>query len=308
MAIPGPFGHNVRMARPQIAVTAVSLGNDPRQIPRLSRQAGFSGLQFDAFWTPLRLTDLSISGRREFQRLVIAENQKLVGLRHDIGPKGLGPGSDVDRILSELDRVMQAARDLAAPLICVDLGALPAPVAVNKPKPKVTPEQAGLLILPPEIAPAQPDPPPTNAASPSSAHVDAALSELGRLADRYSVTLAFRSELAAFAALEQALRHASCPWFGVDLDPVAMARDQWEMDEIFSRLGPLVFHVRGRDASIGAERRTRPAVLGQGDVPWESLLAALDQAGYHGWITLDPGDLPDRPAAAMAGLKYLAAL
>ena len=124
--------------------------------------------------------------------------------------------------------------------------------------------------------------------------VDAALLDLGQRADRYSVTLAFRSDLSSFASLDRALRRADCPWFGVDLDPVAILRDEWDADEVFSALGPLIRHVRGRDAVAGTEHRTRPAIIGQGNTDWPALLARLDESGYHGWITIDPTELPDR--------------
>ena len=74
---------------------------------------------------------------------------------------------------------------------------------------------------------------------------------------------------------------------------------------VFSRLGPLIQHVRGRDAVCGADRRTKPASIGRGATKWDHLLSNLDGAGYHGWITLDPTELTDRLAAATAGLKYL---
>jgi sugar phosphate isomerase/epimerase len=165
-----------------------------------------------------------------------------------------------------------------------------------------------LILLPdsvgsPKPAEATPAPPPPDPAFVSQ--VDGALAELGRRADRYNVVVAFRSELSGFAALERALRAAACPWFGVDLDPVAVLRDEWEADEILSRLGNVVRHVRGRDAIGGAGGRTRAAVVGQGNTEWGQLLADLDSAGYGGWVTVDPVDLTDRARAAEAGLKHL---
>src|SRR6202011_874310 len=109
----------------------------------------------------------------------------------------------------------------------------------------------------------------------------------------------------SFASLAKVLRQADCPWFGIDLDPVALLRDEWELDDLFSRLGPLVRHVRGRDAMVGAERRTKPTPIGQGGVSWEKILANLDEAGYRGWITVDPVDLTDRLSAAAAGVSHL---
>jgi sugar phosphate isomerase/epimerase len=118
------------------------------------------------------------------------------------------------------------------------------------------------------------------------------------------VTLALRSDLATFAAIERALAAAACPMFGVDLDPAAILRDAWDLDELFSRLGTVVRHVRARDA-VASHGRTRPAVIGQGSTNWGELFAALDAAGYRGWMTIDSLELSDRAAAAEAGLAHL---
>jgi sugar phosphate isomerase/epimerase len=135
--------------------------------------------------------------------------------------------------------------------------------------------------------------------------VDSALLDLGSRADRLGVTVAFRSDLSSFAALDRVLRAASCPWFGVDLDPVSVLRDEWSLDEILSTFGPSIRHVHARDAVVGADRRTRPAVIGQGSTDWSQLLASLDDAGYRGWITIDPIELPDRASGATSGLAHL---
>ena len=294
------------MSSLKFSVAASILTQDPREAPQLSREAGFSGLQFDAYGPALRIPDLSGTGRREFRRLLANQNQELVGLRIDLGAKGFGPGADVDQLLSGLDRAMEAATALAAPLVCVDLGRLPEPPRAATPKPKVTPEQAGIILLPESIAPPKAEAPASPPPDPALvAQIDAALGELGAKADRYSVILAFRSELSSFAAIEESLRRVRCPWFGIDLDPVAVLRDEWPMDEVFSRLGGFVRHVLGRDATRGSDRRTKPAIIGRGDTSWGDLLASLDGAGYACWLTIDPVELSDRRGAAIAGHGYL---
>ncbi len=292
----------------RIGVVAAALSADARVAPRLARALGCDGLLFDAYGPALSLPDLSQSGRREFRQVLSAENRQLVGLRADLGPKGLTPGVDVDRILSLLTKAMEAAVGLQAALLCTDLGPLPAPPVEPKPVKKVTQDMAGLILLPNSVEEA---PAPAGAATMSpadlalGAQVDAVLLELGARADRFGVTVALRSDLSPLAALERALKRAGCPWFGVDLDPVALLRDEWPIDEVFSRLGPHVRHVRARDATRGAGGRTSPAVIGAGSTNWPELLSDLDAGGYHGWITIDPMELPDRPAAATAGVNIL---
>jgi sugar phosphate isomerase/epimerase len=293
----------------RFAVTASTFSTDAREAVLRCRQAGFAGLLFDAYSPSLNITELSVTGRREFRHILFAQDRQLVGLRVDLGSKGFGPGADVDRLLSQLDNVMEAAAGLTAPLLCVEIGRLPEPPKAVAPPSRITPQEAGLILIPSfdtaSAEPTQPPPAPTAAELSFAAQVDAAMTELGILADRYNVTVAINSDLSSFAALQRTLDAARCPWFGVNLDPVSILRDSWDLDQVFVQLGPLVHHVRGRDAVAGADKRTKAASIGRGDTPWDHLLANLEAADFHGWITLDPGDLPDRPAAAVSGLKYL---
>ena len=287
------------------AVVASALSSDPREAAAAARRGGFAGLLFDAFSSTLTIGDLSGTGRREFRHVLAGQDCQLVGLRVELGIKGFGPGADVDRLLAQFDAVLAAAAGLVAPLVVADVGPLPEPPPDAAPKPTVTPEQAGRILLPSFAPPAAPTAPPPPLDAVHADAVDRAMAELGVRADRYSVVVAMRSELSSLAALDRTLRAARCPWFGVDLDPVSILRDAWDVDESFSRLGPLVRHVRARDAIRGTDRRTKPSTIGRGDTAWDHLLANLDAADYYGWLTLDPADLPDRPAAATLGLKYL---
>jgi sugar phosphate isomerase/epimerase len=293
-----------------LGVVAAALSTDARDAARLSRQLGFSGLQFDGQSSSIDLTQLSASGRREFRHVLASQNQQLIGLRAESGPSGFASGADVDRALAHIERVMEAAAGLGAPLVCLDLGPLPPAPQAAPPKPRVTPAMAGLILLPES---ASSKPPPSEPAAPPPhpemlEQIAAAMDELGRRADRFNIMLAFRSELASLASLKQATTSVNCPWFGIDLDPVAILRDGWDIDEVFSQLGPLIRHVRGRDALVGADRRTKPAAIGQGKVDWPALLHNLDQSTYRGWLALDPVELPDRQAAAVAAREHLSRL
>lgn len=295
---------------PRLAVVASALTDAPRQAARLARLAGFDALQFDAFSSALRMPDLSRTGRRDFLHVLASEGRQLAGLRSDLGAEGFGAGADVDRLLDGLDRAMETAVGLGAPLLCLDLGRLPTgPKPTPAPRPTIAPGRAGLILLPESFLPAPSAPPPQDepGAGQFIARVDSALAELGRRADRYGCTVALRSDLARLSALERAIRSVNCPNFGIDLDPVALLIDPWQPDECFSRLGSLIRHVRGRDATLGDGGRTMAAVVGQGSVPWTAIMADLDGANYSGWITLDPFDLAERPQAAHNGARRLRA-
>ena len=296
-----------RIAIRPIGIVAAALSPDARVAMATARRLGFTGLQFDAVTSGADLTDLSATGRREFRQVLSQHNQTLIGLRSEAGPKGLMPGADIDRVLWRWDRVLEAAAGLEARLVCLDLGPLPAPAVVPVEKPAYTSEQLGLILPPPQsitVVEKRIEPVDEKAIS----HVDSALAALGQMADRYGVTVAMRSDLSSLAALHRAIAAVSCPWFAVDFDPVSILRDEWPLDEMFSRLGQLIRHLRGHDALAGDGRRTRPASIGNGSTHWPALLSLLDEAAFNGWITIDPIELPDRIAGAMAGLKYLKSL
>lgn len=305
--MPGLQSFDMKNDALKLAVTALALSDDVRQTPRIARTLGFSGIQFDAFGRELDIPSLSLSGRRDFRKILSAQDQQLAGLRMDGGPKGLGIGADVDQLLSRVDRAMEAAAGLGSPLLCLEVGLLPEPQRVAMSRAPISKADAGIILIPePAPAPVQPPTPPPDPALVSQ--VDDALREIGRRADRYNVMVALRSDLSSFAALDRAIRAADCPWIGLDFDPSLALRDDWALDQIFSRLGSWIRHVRARDAIAGSDRRTRPTVVGQGSVDWSAVLGNLDSADYRGWITVDSTDLGNRSAAAVEARKFLEAL
>jgi sugar phosphate isomerase/epimerase len=293
----------------KISVLASSFSISVRDIPRAARLAGFEGLEFDVASALVDLNQLSATGAREFRHMLAAENQQLAALRADIGSKGLSLGADVDAAIARLDQAMRTARQLAAPCVCVDLGPLPPSNQPPKPKPKVTQAMAGLIIIPSAKAESPVPEPVAPKLDPAfTDQVKRAMGVIGELADRYSVMLAFRSDLAGFAALSEAVRSADCPWFGIDFDPVAAKTDDWSFDEVFDSLGALIRHVRVRDALVSGDRRTKPVPVGQGSVDWPHVSALLDDAGYSGWLGIDATELAERATAARVAIKTLRAL
>src|SRR6266700_1603460 len=139
----------MRRTQLKIGIVSAALSGDAREAALRARQLGFAGLLFDAYSPQLVLPELSGSGRREFLHVLSEQNQQLAGLRADLEGKGLSPSTDIDRMIARVDRAMEAAAGLGAPVICVDLGPLPEPAreAVQV-RPRVDPQQAGVIIIP----------------------------------------------------------------------------------------------------------------------------------------------------------------
>ena len=307
------------------AVTAASLSADLRVAAPAARRLGFAGLLLDATSPAVRAMKSSATAAREVRHVLSSAEQRPVAVRADLTGRGLLAGADVTRALSSAESAMDAARKLAGPgvtgsavpVVCIDLGPLP-----NPPRPPTDPsapppapatgrvsDPFGLLVMPTAADVARlAGPRAAELAPPDPADADAlasALPELAARADRHGVTLALSATLAPLAALEHALKVADAPPLAVNLDPAALQSDALSPEAFFDRLGPLVRHVRARDAARGTAGRSRPAPVGTGDVDWPELLALLRDADYRGAVTLDPADLPAPRRAAASGLAVL---
>src|SRR5688500_10534615 len=163
----------------QLGVVAAALSTDPRRAVTLARESRFAGLEFDAISPAFDITELSQTGRREFGQVLRSNDQQLVGLRANVGVKGFMPGTDVDRILSQMLKVMEAAKGISTtPLVFVDLGPLPQPAAEAKAVSRIAPQDVGLIIIP-EAPPPPPESRPVPGPDPAvAAAVDNALAEL----------------------------------------------------------------------------------------------------------------------------------
>lgn len=296
----------------RFATVARALSPDLRQAAAAARVAGFSGLQVDAITRQLDLTTLSGTGYRELRHVFSSNEQPLIALRCEAGPEGLGPRSDTDRVLDRADGVLRSAAALGCAAVCFDLGRLPPAPRVTRPKPQITAQMAGLLILPDPVdpnAPPEPEALPLTKIDPALVnHWQQAMAALAEITDRYGLLLAIGTSLSSYASLVSLVTAARCPWFGIDFDTSGLVRDEWTLDDFFDTAALMIHQVRARDAVGGEDRRTKPAVIGRGDVPWRTVLQSLDAAGYAGPITIDPTDLPEPGAAAIAGLKQLRAI
>ncbi|HRK29956.1 MAG TPA: TIM barrel protein [Tepidisphaeraceae bacterium] len=296
----------------KLAVTARSLHDDIRIAAGASRKIGFDGMVVPSRSASLDLTELGETGTRDFRHILASYDQILVAIDSSLGKAGFSLTADVDRALARMGKVLQAAAGLGCTTVCLDLGPLPPAPVSEQPKPAITPELAGLIIIPrPEPGASASDvnvskrsnSEPRDAAFES--HINSAMTELGQIADRFSIAIAARSSLASFASLAFLLDGVQCPWFGVDLDTIHMLADEWPADAVFSTVGAQIRHVRARDAAKGAGGRVLSCDISAGSVDWPEVFTNLDAAGYKGWVTADCAELPNSAVSSAHALRVL---
>lgn len=281
----------------RLAVLAHALSTDLRSVPDRARAAGFDGLVIDPLAFPAVL-DPSRTAQREIVHLLARAGQPLVGIDVRMGNDGLA--KDLDREVDRVQRAIDVARGLGGTTVLCDLGPLPPAPDESATKPAIAPAALGKLILPdPPAAPrAVVQSPPRDPAFEAS--VNAGLQAIADRANRAGCIIAFRASLGSFSSLAAALSRVDCPFFGIDLDPLSMLADAWTLDELFSRLGGSIRHVRGRDGLRGTTGRVVASELGTGHVVWTEVITALRDSDYRGAITLDPSELSIRSSDAVA--------
>ena len=247
-------------------------------------RAGFAGMT-------LRCPDdprtLDAGGRREVRHAVAKHGLAPAALRLDLPGRGLWAEADGDRVVDVLRRAAELARDVGFETVACDLGVLPRSAAPARRSKPIDPAAAGLILLPSADDVAEVAAPPAPLSDREKRHAAFAadvLVAVGGVIDRVGVRVAFGSSLASTADLAATLASADCPLFDRDLDPASAVAELADDPDVVVKLAPRVGHVRAADAVRGGDR-TRPAAVGQGDVPWPDLLASLRDADFDGWIT-----------------------
>jgi sugar phosphate isomerase/epimerase len=141
--------------------------------------------------------------------------------------------------------------------------------------------------------------PPADPQSPEWASLVEVLQDLGRHGQRVGAMLAAETGSQNGADLARVLTALPEGTLGVDLNPGRLFEAGFSPVESAAALGPWIYHVHATDA---ADRmgRVQTAPLGRGDVDYPAFLAALDEARYRGYFTIQEfltGD-PDNEVAA----------
>ena len=145
---------------------------------------------------------------------------------------------------------------------------------------------------------------PQDRANPAYGTMLAACRELAGYAASKGVTFAVETGPEKATLLRQFLDEIDSPGLGVNLDPANL----WmcSLDDPVAAVHTLAKYIVHTHAKDGIPlnppengRRWLEVPLGNGGVPWPEYLKALDEIGYHGFLTVER-EVGDDPAADIA--------
>lgn len=115
---------------------------------------------------------------------------------------------------------------------------------------------------------------------------------LGRLAarlrpDGVQVWLETHGDFATVADVSEIFAQVTCPEAGIIWDPANAFEQKGEDPRLSSHLSPLVRHVHLKDQQRDAQGKTRYVLTGEGEFPFQTMLASLTSAGFHGFISFE---------------------
>ena len=263
------------MYQPIIGMDIADVGGDTKHVIRQAAELGFGAVQLPAGVGPLTPRNLSRSGRRHLERFVAGFGMRVSALVADAPGLNLTDTKTADQRVARSLEVLDLAVDLNVSLVTSSVGSLTHP-------------DSGAL------APAATE----------------ALKYIGEAADARGVHFALRHTRASGAEIAAVLDALACPAIGVCFDPAAMVMTAADPMGSIERYVEHVQLVHVRDAVMGSSDRAGQHVsMGDGDVAWLGLLAALDAASYGGvYIVRCQGSsapLRDLDAARVALLSLL---
>jgi L-ribulose-5-phosphate 3-epimerase len=254
------------MPRPRLGYPTRLLDVPLRDKIRLAASFGATGAQFD-LRHELRAADLSETGRRQLCHLL--DEQRL-----DVAPpvfplrRALIDPEGLEERVAAVTAAMRFAADLKANALIIRPGAIPA-------------ADAGERRLFTEV-----------------------LNDLARAGDHVGVTLSLTTGREAPGVLAGALAAVTTGPVGANLDPAACVMAGHDPAGLVRELHDRLNHVRIRDGLRESDGTGTEVPVGRGEVQWETLFAALAEAGYESWFAPDRTTGDDPAGDAARALKF----
>jgi len=253
----------------KIGLQLTSLRQPLRKALLTAAELGADAVEIDAR-RDLPPASLSATGLRELRHLLDELNLRVAAIGFPTH-RGYDVPQDLDRRIAATKAAMKLAYDLGASVVINQVGRVP-----------------------------------EKSEGPEWETLRASLADLGAYGHHVGAWLVAQTGAESGPDLARLIAGLPTDAIGVDLDPGALILGDHSPQEAVAALGPSIRHVHARDGVRDQARRAGLEVpLGRGTADFPSLLAALEEHGYRGYLTV-ARDHCDNPAYELgAAIKYL---
>lgn len=243
-----------------------------------AREVGASGIQVYSTWGEMAPENLDAAKRREFVDRVKSEGLTISALCGDLGKGFLNPQEN-PQLIERSKRILELAKDLGTNIVTTHIGVVP-----SNPKD----EKYGIL--------------------------QEACGELARYADSMDAHFAIETGPEPASVLRPFLDSLHSKGVAVNLDPANLVMDsQDDPVQAVYTLADYIVHTHAKDGTYWRDEQTGKMMelelpLGKGLVDFPNYLKALDEIGYHGYLTIERevGEKPEEDISmAVQFLKNL---
>lgn len=239
------------MPAPRIAVQLRSLQLPFAKALPVVRKLGVHAVEVDAR-TQVRPQDLTDTGLREIRKLLNDHELRVVAVEFHTR-RGYGEAEELDRRVEATKAALKMARSLGCDLVVNQVGHIPADLTRGE----------GQMLV--EV-----------------------LRDLGHFSQHAGAWLAAETGSEPAADLRRLLDALPDGALLTTLDPGNLVMNGFSPDEALAALGDSIRHVHAKDAARDlARRRGLEVQLGRGSVDFPSLLGALEERDYRGYLSIE---------------------
>ncbi len=271
------------MKRFKIGVMSDSFRLSTRESLRKAAGLGVDGFQIYTVKGDVSPEALDITARRQFRDFCAELDLEIAALCGDLGGHGFQVASENPAKIERSQKIVDLAVDLGAPVVTTHIGVVP-----DDPEHQVY------------------------------RHMRETCRELGDYAAARGIRFAIETGPETAVLLKSFLDDVGSPGIGVNLDPanLVMVTGDDPVQAVYA-LKDYLIHTHAKDGiqfkpcdpalvygafagdevpGLNMSELFREMPLGQGSVPWDAYLDALEDVGYKGFLTIERevGDNPEK--------------
>jgi len=237
------------MAELNIGVKVESLAGDIREAIRLAPRIGADGIEINSVGGVLSADSLSKSARRELVGFIAKNSLRTCALRGDLGVEYADP-SQTGFVVDRMRRIVDTSVDLGVSTVTTGIGAIPSEESLRQ-----------------------------------RATIIEALREIGNYALNYGCLLAVEAGNEEPCVLRTLADELGNGGVKVGFNPGLLMVSGFDPLLGVRNLGQYIIYSYASDAIVEG-KDIQHVDPGEGQVDFESILAAMYEAGYHGFHTI----------------------